>query len=621
MTNKLTEYISNEQSLKDLPFKSFPIQFAEQAGLYKSYIHMNNGGYDYESILLRRYAKIPDLNMFVTNFVILTQIESNYLITNSKYSNKITNILNLDRLNLAIKAILTYHDNNFNESVPVYNFWPQKLLPNSKYYQAYPINLIEPLNEFGSMEKYIEELLKFLKLENLLEKVEDLIESFQFLAQAFHIPADYDDTSCNLALGSMLFKYLNNNQELINLWKSKNVDYDSLFKIYERFAYHLIVNNNHNNNHNNNQLEHQEEHQEEHQKVNNEQHQNIIDPRSYFIFHKFFENNLNIKLPMTWLMDIKQDRDRFPAVAQPFNVNNVDLSVLTNFIFGVSAHTLNGNELLLDSHPIIEQMLLNASKIIEYSIMNEIESKRPDLSLVYYPSVYDFYWFISRTSFLLKNSNTKSRILLEISKIFDNILIKYITNNLLNLSKKNEKNEIYWDDFLGDFKEKELGEDRLFSTSLALSTLLDTWTNLENNRRVWNPSIPLHVKNLIENGILYLQENLFSFWSIYENAFFSGSVKGSNDYPFYYPMNYCEFLNGTILKPIDPNMITDDLIVGMEGLISPQQYDLYLKQLWFNESVPTKFNGFEKETFPFWSSPALTYSITQLVFSKYLSLN
>jgi len=119
---------------------------------------MNNGGADWESIILRRYFKILDINMFVTNFVVLTQIESQQLMENTKYAHKVTDIIDKDRLQMAVEAILSFHDDNFNQSVPVYNFWPQKIFPNSKYYQAYPVNLVEPLNEFENIEEYIDEV-------------------------------------------------------------------------------------------------------------------------------------------------------------------------------------------------------------------------------------------------------------------------------------------------------------------------------------------------------------------------------------------------------------------------------------------------------------------------------
>lgn len=400
----------------------------------------------------------------------------------------------------------------------------------------------------------------------------------------------------------MIFKYVKEeNPSLYNKWISHNENIPQLFNTFEKFAYSL-------------------------QYEKGKDYNTILDPRSYYIFHSFFEKNQNIKLPMTWLMNTKQDIERYPAVAQPFNVNNIDLSVLCNFLFGVTSHTIHFNNFnLLNQHPILEQMLLNASEIIKFGLENEIELNRPDLSLVYYPSVYDFYWFISRTSYLLRNSNIFSNIILQ--KVSNNLytcLMNQVTNNIIKLAQQDGQ-QYYWDDFLGDFPKKKLGEDRLFSTSLALSALLDTWTDeiTPNNiigKRRWNPQTPSKVHSLIQGGILYLQENLFAWFASHENAFFSGSVKGSNDYPFWYPLNYAQYLNGTKIKPVNQDDITSELCVGVEGVIDSSEYSQMLKQEWFNMSVPTSFKGFAEESFPFWSSPALTYSMAQLVFSKFINL-
>lgn len=441
----------------------------------------------------------------------------------------------------------------------------------------------------------------------------------------------------------MLYKYIKNkNPNLYDKWNAKNSNIHALFNVFEQFSYHPSSA----------------------KQVPPPPFNTLLDSRSYYIFHQFLEQNPNLRLPMTWLMNTKQDRERYPAVAQPFNVNNIDLSVLTNFLFGISSHAIHRNDFELNNHPMIQQMMLNASEIIRCALMNDIEMDRPDLSLVYYPSVYDFYWFISRTSFLLRNSKYSNSVLSTISNSLYKSLTTYVTPKIIKLaqSTENGKNEFYWDDFLGDFKDKKYGEDRLFSTSLALSALLDTWTDeypvtttrtaatrttqtterdhggkktttterdLYNNilqqeyrRRRYHPNTPNTVKELISGGILYLQENLFSFMASHENAFFSGSVKGSSDYPYWYPSNYCEYLNGTKIRPVNQDDITSELIVGVEGIIEPSKlYDQMLKEKWFNMSVPTQFHGFATEGFPFWSSPALTLSMSQLVFSKWLNMN
>lgn len=48
-------------------------------------------------------------------------------------------------------------------------------------------------------------------------------------------------------------------------------------------------------------------------------------------------------------------------------------------------------------------MVINSTNLLKWAIDNEIVLTRPDLSLTYYPSVYDFYWFVARLYNFLKN--------------------------------------------------------------------------------------------------------------------------------------------------------------------------------------------------------------------------
>jgi hypothetical protein len=48
-------------------------------------------------------------------------------------------------------------------------------------------------------------------------------------------------------------------------------------------------------------------------------------------------------------------------------------------------------------------MMLDTTELLEFTVTNIIK-KRPTLMLVYYPSKYDFYWFIARIVGLLKRN-------------------------------------------------------------------------------------------------------------------------------------------------------------------------------------------------------------------------
>ena len=43
----------------------------------------------------------------------------------------------------------------------------------------------------------------------------------------------------------------------------------------------------------------------------------------------------------------------------------------------------------------------NTTSFIEWVIESGTMTSRPDLALTYYPSRYNFYWFVARTRFLL----------------------------------------------------------------------------------------------------------------------------------------------------------------------------------------------------------------------------
>jgi hypothetical protein len=45
---------------------------------------------------------------------------------------------------------------------------------------------------------------------------------------------------------------------------------------------------------------------------------------------------------------------------------------------------------------MFQQLYLNTSSMIEFQIQTNF-SGRPELALTYYPSVFEFYWFVGRT--------------------------------------------------------------------------------------------------------------------------------------------------------------------------------------------------------------------------------
>lgn len=81
----------------------------------------------------------------------------------------------------------------------------------------------------------------------------------------------------------------------------------------------------------------------------------------------------------------------------PFDLNNVDASVNANFLFGLIFQMQCGYEPSTE----IRGVMRDITDLLVYVIEDAIQ-RRPDLILLYYPSKYDFYWFVGRTIGLLQ---------------------------------------------------------------------------------------------------------------------------------------------------------------------------------------------------------------------------
>lgn len=105
------------------------------------------------------------------------------------------------------------------------------------------------------------------------------------------------------------------------------------------------------------------------------------------------------------------------------------------------------------------------------------------------------------------------------------------------------------------------------------------------------------------------------------NAFFSGSVKGFSDLPFWYPNNFVQFLNGTMV--VDPDTLAEsdyyNIIDGVSGYIDEETFEEDMKKKQFGQDVPIDFNGYniKGNEFPFWSSEPYTYSVALLALSQF----
>lgn len=154
--------------------------------------------------------------------------------------------------------------------------------------------------------------------------------------------------------------------------------------------------------------------------------------------------------------------------SMPFNMNNVDVTVGANAIYGITAgaiYNVNGFGDVFMANPKMIQTYLNTTRFISWAIQTNF-TNRPDLAQVYYPSRFNFLWYTSRTLFLIDNelqflhwgqgdqahkSNLKrlEDILSEargyLKEAFENDVTEYLIRNVVNATAQ----ATYFRDFLG----------------------------------------------------------------------------------------------------------------------------------------------------------------------------
>ena len=430
--------IMQSQSKKDVEFRQFPPRFSEIKGLFSSYIHLNfiDDENSFIGQISRNYLAALDMNMFVSNFVISSLLESFHYTSELKDQK----LLELKKsISISLQALSQFRDRNQPiQNVPIYNFWRQKNI-NGTWSQS-PDTMINNLPDIPDSFINILNKLGAKSLSLFISTFKSMTKSFTY---AFRIPADADDTSVNMALTGYLFKFQNSKslgdlklfnknttkknhhntslithafKELHNLihykknnktkirndkkinqkfssnvdeWFKNNSNYEELFLRLKKTSYRPFSGNSTNPH------------------VNNS---DIIDPRTYYVLRKFLEMkkemNQDLILPTTWILTLEEQKKFHPLVSMPFSVNNVDLNVATNFLFGITNLVLHHPnrtyiENIFDDE--MQKMYSDTVELLTFSINQDIISWRPDLALLYYPSIFDFYWLTSRVYSTLKN--------------------------------------------------------------------------------------------------------------------------------------------------------------------------------------------------------------------------
>jgi hypothetical protein len=627
--NTLIDFIYKELRSKQYTdtthFQKFPPHLAHDKGLYPSFIHINwmDATNSFLAKIIRTKIQVPDSNNFVTSFVA-------YAILDTFQYGGISKI-DIDEIANALEGLRLFQDKNSNETIPIYTFWKQ--IHYDKIWMCYPENMVKIVDNFPQAPAWLIETLKklgFKKFAENLELFNGLANTFLY---AYRIPPDIDDTSVNMGLTALLHKLRPQLNEKIDSWLEINQDYKTLFDKVKYYAYRPFANMTSSENG---------------KKFNNNS--NLIDARTYYFIHPYLtekKQNLTqeelekIILPSTWLYDVDTSRINYPYTYTPLAVNNVDLNVAGNFLFGLTnlLHNHKNQTYVRELFDLeIRQIYQNTVDLLEWAIKFDITNKRWDLALLYYPSIYDVYWLMSRTYSTLKSLDSNLNLIegdddirefLRIQRLrLEKILREEGTQQILGKRIKTEHGYKFHE-FLGNYANYSRDEDAMFSTGLALNTFLNIWTDSIYNSETlkyslkWVDETPLEVINTTDLSVDFIlnQINYHYIFTSLEGAFFSGSVKSIESNPWVFPSNYNEYFNHTKVGNItDPLSVSGDLVSGIEGYLSEEEYSDMTKKIYYGNHVPVNFTGVSWAPFAYWSSPSMTLSVNLLGLTKYRTL-
>ena len=249
------------------------------------------------------------------------------------------------------------------------------------------------------------------------------------LTEAFNIPADADDTFVNIGFGSLLKNYQTFSAAPFEAWKINNTELVKAIEALKLYAYRPFSDS----------LD-----------------TNLIDTRTYFYLRDFLYAANAAKQPLalvsTWIQNISTLQETFAkGYRMPFCENNVDLTVSANVLYGLTAALVNNmldDTLWFDED--VKMIYENTTALITWQIAHNFTA-RPDFALAYYPSVFTFYWFTSRTLNLLNSIDELpySDLLTRCRDMLSHTLRNDMTEQIIKAAH-HEDGLVYFEEFLGN---------------------------------------------------------------------------------------------------------------------------------------------------------------------------
>ncbi len=135
--------------------------------------------------------------------------------------------------------------------------------------------------------------------------------------------------------------------QVYNSWLSNNTEVNRLVEVTSKYAYRPF---------------------------DSDLNKNVIDTRTYFWTREFIHEAQSAGKPLalitTWIQNIdEQKKLKDESVTMPFNINNVDVTVCANSIYGITSGAIfNTNDFgtLFLNTPDLQQVYLNSTKLSKF---------------------------------------------------------------------------------------------------------------------------------------------------------------------------------------------------------------------------------------------------------------
>lgn|GEM_PF-4501473 len=525
---------------------------------------------------LRRFFRLTDTNMFATSIVTHSLLEAQQL-----------GAIRLppDQVARSVRRLLHYRDRNLPDGVPAYGFWQQK--KTGLGWQLHPDNIVTIVAYGAHIFPIATRLLHYFGLDITRVRIlgsPDLQVGYlqgdgRGFLNRFNMPADLDDTGLALSVGAAIQNCSPDFPQSRAEWCAANQDLEQLLALLARYAY---------------------------QPRSTDRAVNLIDPRTYSWIREYLPttDSANPAFMTTWLQspyEGVQFGDRGTKI--PLNMNNVEPSVCANAMLGLNAELLVPPRREHPPQPSAEfiRCYRDTGRLLCWVVERDLLAQTPDIVLLYYPNALNYYRFLAANLRLLDDGAARAPLpwsfMAEWRQQLGPVLRGPGTRQLL----ARMEHETFWPG------SSDMLDDRLYSTALALNALLDIWTGAHLARpggRAWRADTPSEVKSAVQRGMGWLCHQLRSGSPSWDNACFSGSIKGIDTVPFLFPMNVAEKY--------------DDLrIHGVRGVMPAEEYS----RQWARCQAASEARlGERNSVYTYWSSPTVTKALCLLACAKYRTM-